>query len=190
MTVKPMDSLQSRQTRGLIAVSLFMAIIPFIVFFTGRYSQFFLPPLINQNYDNSAVELIVNGVNQGIYFTPPTMSLSEFLSLTDIRNINTSDIPLKNAMHLVIKGSPGNYQITSGKMSAATRLALNIPVDINEAGRDDLLLITGIGEITANQIINLREKKGRFKKLEDLMQIKGIKEKKLEKLRKYLCVES
>lgn len=190
MTVRPMESLQSRQIRGLIAVLLFMAVIPLFVSFYNRYSLSSSPPLINQNDDNYAVELIVNGISRGIYFTPPQMLLSELLLLADIGNPYSEDITLKNAMQLIIKSSHGNYEIHTGKMAAATRLSLNIPLDINDVSRDDLLLITGIGEITADKIIKLREKRGRLKRLEDLMQIEGIKENKLEKLRKYLCVES
>ncbi len=73
-------------------------------------------------------------------------------------------------------------------MNAAQRLALGMPLDINEASRDDLILVEGIGEATAEKIIELREKLGRFKNIEQLKLIKGIKEKRLSGLRKYLYV--
>jgi len=71
-------------------------------------------------------------------------------------------------------------------MSNASKVALNIPININKATLEDLMLIPGMGEKTALQIIQFRETSGNFRTLEDLMKIRGIKEKKFAKLKKYL----
>jgi competence protein ComEA len=68
-------------------------------------------------------------------------------------------------------------------------LALGIPIDINKATVEDIMLIDGIGEKTASRIIQFREKSGRYHKVEDLMKIPGIKEKKFRKLRMYFCTD-
>ena len=75
------------------------------------------------------------------------------------------------------------------KIANAERLALGMPIDINKATEDDLLLVKGIGEATAKKILDLRNKLGRFGDINQLMEIKGIKEKKLAEIRKYLYVE-
>ncbi len=62
-------------------------------------------------------------------------------------------------------------------------------VDINLAGFDDLRMIPGVGNKLAADIVALREQTGRFNRLEELTQIKGIKEKKMEKLRNYLYID-
>jgi competence protein ComEA len=72
-----------------------------------------------------------------------------------------------------------------GKMSAAQSLALDLPIDINKAGFEDLVLVPGIGEKTAVQIIALREAKGSLRSLEELQELSGMKEKKFDKLKKY-----
>lgn len=59
-------------------------------------------------------------------------------------------------------------------------------IDINSADQDTLIQVKGIGEKTAQSIIDYREKNGAFKDVEELMNIKGIGEKKLKKLKKYL----
>ena len=56
-------------------------------------------------------------------------------------------------------------------------------VNINTADKNELTKITGIGPSKADKIIVLRDKIGRFKKKEDLLQIKGIGEKTLEKMK-------
>ncbi len=55
-------------------------------------------------------------------------------------------------------------------------------ININTADKNELTKITGIGPSKAEKIIVFREKNGRFKKKEDLIQIKGIGEKTLEKM--------
>jgi competence protein ComEA len=50
-------------------------------------------------------------------------------------------------------------------------------------------MIPGIGEKTAWQIIQLRKKYGGFKNIDDLMAIRGIKEKKITKLKGYFTID-
>ena len=61
-------------------------------------------------------------------------------------------------------------------------------IALNTADQDELQLIPGVGEKTAQLILEYRRKVGSFKTVEDLLHIKGIGEKKLEKMRPYLCL--
>jgi competence protein ComEA len=92
-------------------------------------------------------------------------------------------------MKITVDSSSGNNDIVVTKIANAERMALGMPIDINKATEDDLLLVKGIGEATAKKIIDLRNKLGRFRDIKQLMEIKGIKEKKLVEIRKYLYVE-
>ena len=62
-------------------------------------------------------------------------------------------------------------------------------ININKASIEDLLKLPGIGEKTAENIINFREKITRFKKLEDILNVKGIGISKLNKIKKYIYIE-
>jgi competence protein ComEA len=62
------------------------------------------------------------------------------------------------------------------------------PVDLNTADAAALTKIPGIGPATAQRIIEWREQSGPFRQVEDLMKVKGIGEKSLEKLRPYVKV--
>ena len=62
-------------------------------------------------------------------------------------------------------------------------------ININKASIEDLLKLPGIGEKTAENIINFREKITRFKKLEDILNVKGIGNSKLNKIKKYIYIE-
>jgi len=62
------------------------------------------------------------------------------------------------------------------------------PININTAGATDLQQVPGIGPSTAQKILDTRKSYGSFKSVDDLLAIKGIGPKKLEKMRKYLTV--
>ena len=55
-------------------------------------------------------------------------------------------------------------------------------VDINTAGIEEFKSLPGIGEKTAEKIINKRNELGSFNSVEDLMLVPGIGSKTLEKL--------
>lgn len=61
-------------------------------------------------------------------------------------------------------------------------------VNINQATLNQLIEIKGVGPVMAQRIVEFREKNGPFKKLEDLLSVKGIGEKKLEKMRNQLSL--
>ena len=50
------------------------------------------------------------------------------------------------------------------------------------------MTLTGIGEAKAVAIIAYREANGRFQKIEDLMNITGIKEGVFDKIQSQICV--
>ena len=62
------------------------------------------------------------------------------------------------------------------------------PINLNTATATDLQQVPGIGPSTAQKILDTRKSYGAFKSVDDLLAIKGIGPKKLEKMRKYLTV--
>ena len=75
-------------------------------------------------------------------------------------------------------------KIAREKEAASSEIAeVVFPVNINTADRATLRLLPGIGETYAQRIIEYREQNGGFKKVEELMHIKGIGERRFERLR-------
>lgn len=62
------------------------------------------------------------------------------------------------------------------------------PVNLNTASSSELQLVPGIGPSTADKILQMRKSYGTFKSVDDLLAIRGIGPKKLEKMRRYLTV--
>ena len=68
--------------------------------------------------------------------------------------------------------------------------AFATPVDINTADANTLAsTLNGVGAAKAAAIVAYRESNGPFKQLEDLLQVKGVGEKILEKNREVLMIQ-
>jgi len=63
------------------------------------------------------------------------------------------------------------------------------PLDLNTATPAELQQLPGIGPTTAKAIVHFREKSGPFRRVEDLLVIRGISRARLEKLRPYVTVQ-
>lgn len=61
-------------------------------------------------------------------------------------------------------------------------------VNINTATSAELQTLSGVGEATAQAIIEDRESNGPFASTEDLMRVSGIGEKKYAKVKEHICV--
>lgn len=64
----------------------------------------------------------------------------------------------------------------------------NRKINLNQATLEDLKELPGIGTSTAKRILEFREKNGPFERIEDLMNVRGIGEKKFLKLKDRITV--
>ena len=62
-------------------------------------------------------------------------------------------------------------------------------INLNTAELKDLVNLPGIGEKTAQSIIDYRVKHKRFKSIDELLYVKGIGEAKFAKIKKYVFIE-
>jgi competence protein ComEA len=74
------------------------------------------------------------------------------------------------------------------KAAAAAKATSTSPVNLNTATQAQLETLPGIGAKAAQRILEYRQKNGSFKKIEDLMNVKGIGEKAFLKLKPLLTV--
>jgi competence protein ComEA len=62
------------------------------------------------------------------------------------------------------------------------------PIDLNTATLSQLEELPGVGPVTAKAILDFRAKSGPFRRVEDLLSVHRISEKRLAKLRPYVTV--
>jgi len=76
-------------------------------------------------------------------------------------------------------------------LTALPALAADSPqgvVNVNTASAAQLEAIPGVGPALASRIVEHRDKNGAFKKVEDLMLVRGIGEKSFERLRPWVAI--
>jgi competence protein ComEA len=81
-------------------------------------------------------------------------------------------------------------KVDTQKSSIAKKSAKPLPgsIGLNSADKDTLVQLPGVGPKTADAIIEYRSTNGKFKSVDDLVNVKGIGKKSLEKLKLYLKV--
>jgi len=72
--------------------------------------------------------------------------------------------------------------------AAAAKPASTAVVNINTASATEIATLPGVGAKMAARIIEYRQKNGPFKKVEELMNVRGIGEKNFLKLKPQLAV--
>jgi competence ComEA-like helix-hairpin-helix protein len=151
-----------------------------------------LPIWGDQRSGRIAVEVRSNRGVVGIYFLPETKAVAELSKITGNVLLNADGgldkAQFSSASAISVSAEGGVLKITD--MPAVKKLALGLPINLNLASEEELVLVPAIGEKLAAKIVQLRELRGKFEGLADLKAISGIKEKKLRRLEKYLTVEN
>lgn len=123
-----------------------------------------------------SVEVKGEVLNPGIFNIKSYSTLSELLE--EVQLTDKSDISSLN-LTMTLKN---NDVIVIPEKSIISKIS------INSADLEQLCTVPYIGEKTAQKIIEYRNEYGPFQQIEDLTNIKGIGEKKLDKIRDYICL--
>jgi competence protein ComEA len=81
--------------------------------------------------------------------------------------------------------APGISRAAHEQSSAAAMAVINV----NTATVQELQGLPGVGAATAGNIVDFRSAHGKFASVENLLQVKGIGKKTLEKIRNLVTVE-
>lgn len=81
-----------------------------------------------------------------------------------------------------IPGQEGTSSDSEGNNSVSKK------VNINTAGKEELMTLTGIGESKAQSIMSYRQEHGSFQNIEELKQIEGIKDGVFNKIKEDITV--
>lgn len=87
----------------------------------------------------------------------------------------------------LVAGLPPVSAEAADKPAAAE--AGKVKLNLNTATAEQLSALPGVGEVTARAIVDFRGVNGPFKSAEDLVQVKGIGEKKVEAIRPLVAIE-
>lgn len=77
---------------------------------------------------------------------------------------------------------------TVHKSQLKTKPSANFPIDLNSATLNELIALPGVGKTTAQRIIDFRESNSSFTSIEDLLKVKGIGQKRFERIKPFVKV--
>jgi competence protein ComEA len=188
--------MQVYERQSLGALTLLVASLVFYgVSLLSDYRPFreFSMPWKDQASRMIAVEIKGRRAIEGIYFLPEGTTFTDILKMTGMfakidKQLGRVDADFSNNSALTISTEEGVLRIAD--MTAVRRLALGLKIDVNSSSAEELSLVPGIGEKMAAQIVHVRQARGKFDTLSDLTTIPGIKEKRLDGLKKYITIGS
>ena len=85
---------------------------------------------------------------------------------------------------------PGAQSVAAGNGSEDAAISFpGFPIDLNTATREDLMILPGIGGVTADRIIALRVYSGGFSDVSELLRVKWLGPAKLKGLTHLVVVK-
>lgn len=155
--------------------------VPLTVLPTGT-----TPPLVI--YITGAVK------NPGVFNVQPGSRIQDvietsggYLESADLQRINLA-APVSDGQRIDIPFSGEDSDRVSAKSTDQNTAGIQ-NISLNMASQKELESLPGIGVDKATKILTEREKRGRFQKVDDLLEIDGFSQKLVDQIRPYLYIE-
>ncbi|MBM6753531.1 helix-hairpin-helix domain-containing protein [Lactobacillus alvi] len=143
---------------------------------------------------------IKGAVNKpGVYTLPKTSRVQEAVtaaggqtSQADMHQVNLAkELMDQQVVYIPVQGEQlsGVTTASATGLDGSTDSSGSQPkINLNQATKDDLLKISGIGDKKADKIIEYRQSHGQFKTIDELKNVDGFGEKTVAKLKEQLAV--
>lgn len=104
-----------------------------------------------------------------------------FLGRNQNRNELSVSVPVRNLTVPTENTAPGSEP-------EEETTAISFPISINLAGKEELMVLPGIGDVLAQRILEYREENGFFSAPEELLNVEGIGKKRLEEILDFITI--
>jgi len=198
--------------KKLLFISIFLIILIsiFIYSYTKDSSSDFI--LTNDLYISSTPENVIEEISQiivhvaGEVINPGLVTLAEnsridnaisaaggVTELADVSKINLAYV-LQDGQKIYIPSIYDEEELVYIEVSAGDNIVIPTEspqsnlINLNTATQAELQTLPGVGESTAKKIIDYRTKNGKFKQIEDIMNVSGIGEAKFNAIKDNICI--
>ncbi len=154
------------------------------------------------NITNKEITVYVSGavnkpgivtLNEGDRLATAVEKVGGTTQKADLNGINMA-IKLKDEMHYIIPRIGDEVKDSASEVISDGNFNQDEPsktsqININTATIEELDKLPGVGEATANKIVNHRSESGEFKSIEEIKNVNGIGDKKFEEMKNLICVK-
>lgn len=161
--------------------------------------------VVEEETKNIFVDIGGEVINPGLYELPEDSRINDAINIAggvtakaDLTTVNLayilSDamkiiIPKKEVKKVVVNNVKAqNLQVVTTNISTAQNEMSDATVNINTATKEELKKLTGIGDATAQKIIDYRTENGNFSKKEDIKNVSGIGESKYNSIKDNISI--
>lgn len=182
----------------ILIMTLAMVIVGTSFYFFSEEKENFLP---SKNFESPKTEISVYISGQVKNSAVITFKDEENLKIIDAVNaaggltefadtevINLSE-PLIDGQHIHIPTKKIFLQENSSADTKNNSSSSSELININTADENELQKIKGVGPGIAKRILDFREQNGNFKTIDDIKKVRGIGEKKFEKMKDFITVQ-
>lgn len=135
--------------------------------------------------------IIIGAIILGFALSQPKVAVSSLESDASVQSLqqtyDNEDVSLQTKSNLQNYDESNYSQSDSGKQNDQ-EASVSYPLNLNTCTAEELMTISGIGEVKASAIIEYREYLGGYTSVEQIKNIKGIGDKVYEKISPYLTV--
>lgn len=185
---------------GLAIVAIAAAVIAVYALFQAFDARTAPPIVIEDAAGLRPVVVDVRGAvgEPGVYELPPGARVHDAIlaagGLTETADLSTVNLARRlrdEEVVLILQlpepgSSPApvaeNGDVASGSVDIPTR------ININTATPAELDLLPGVGEVTAERIVQFREENGPYRSIDDLIHVQGISDRTIDEFRDQVTV--
>jgi competence protein ComEA len=182
---------------GLIVIALIAAVVAVYALFQANDDRSAPPISIEDGAATLPVVVDVRGavISPGVYELPADARWQDAVDAAgglspqaDLSTINLAR-RLRDGDILVIGSlTPATDSQIPAEDGSSARSGSQTRININTASIDELEVLPGIGEVTAQRIVDFREQNGPYRSIDDLVHVQGISTRTIDGLRDLVAV--
>lgn len=174
-------------------IIIVLSIISIVIQTIDRKNSMIVNSIDKKQVNNKIAVYITGEVkNPGVYYLEENSRLNELLDIcggvtenADIEQINLAKKLVDSDKITILKKQEKSDDVENFDKLIENK---NGKVNINVATKEELMELSGIGESTADKIIEYR-KSQRFLEIEDIMNVSGIGKSKYDKIKEDIYVD-
>ena len=181
-----------RQARFVAGVAALAFAVGVVFFFAGQTSRRLAPPSKPEGATIPTPQKLADAVAAEVEKARSEAVRRRAVVETSVRDVSALDATPESADSAAVASASTDVapvpNVDAAVKNAPSAETLSFVVDLNAASKAELTNLPRVGATLAERIIERREELGGFRSVDDLLGVKGIGEKTLDRMRPFCVV--